>query len=150
MSENTYRSERISALSTACNQELSKALSGLNSLPDYQVIRKPEIGMYMVRARAGNTGSQFYLGEMLVTRCSVKLENGIIGHAYIIGSNSEHAKNAAILDALWQEDSYAKIFDESLLPKLIADKEQKNNAEAKLVGSTKVDFLTMVRGEDKQ
>ena len=39
----------------------------------------------MVRGRAGGGGAAFNLGEMTVTRCTVRTETGFVGHAYIAG-----------------------------------------------------------------
>jgi alpha-D-ribose 1-methylphosphonate 5-triphosphate synthase subunit PhnG len=46
------------------------------SLPSYVWLRRPEIGLAMVRARTGGTGQQFNLGEMSVTRCALRLTSG--------------------------------------------------------------------------
>ncbi|MEM9140732.1 MAG: phosphonate C-P lyase system protein PhnG, partial [Pseudomonadota bacterium] len=48
-------------------------------------LRAPEIGSVMVRGRAGGTGGAFNLGEMTVTRCSLKLGCGTVGHGYVQG-----------------------------------------------------------------
>ncbi len=42
----------------------------------------------MVRGRAGGTGAPFNLGEMTVTRCSVTLDDGRVGHAYVPGRDA--------------------------------------------------------------
>ena len=56
----------------------------------------------MVRGRAGGTGAPFNLGEMTVTRCSLQLADGTVGHAYVPGRDRDHARRAAICDALMQ------------------------------------------------
>ena len=58
----------------------------------------------MVRGRAGATGAPFNLGEMTVTRCSVRLSDGEVGHGYVHGRDKAHAERAALIDALMQTD----------------------------------------------
>lgn len=115
--------------------------------PDYTWLRKPEIGGVMVQARAGATGAPFNFGEMTVTRCSLKLDNGDVGHAYVQGRDKDKAEKAAIIDAYMQGEK-AQIFAsdiltpiEDALASLRAHREQK-------AATTKVDFFTLVRGED--
>ena len=63
-------------------------------------LRAPEIGGVMVRGRAGAVGTAFNLGEMTVTRASVKLADGTVGHGYVKGRGKDHALQAALIDAL--------------------------------------------------
>ena len=53
--------------------------------PDVVSIRAPEIGAVMVRGRVGGAGDAFNLGEMTVTRCSLRLACGAVGHGYVQG-----------------------------------------------------------------
>ena len=117
------------------------------ALPQATWLREPEIGLAMVRARTGGTGSQFNLGEITLTRCTLKLSTGEIGHAYLAGRNKKHAEWAALFDALMQTDEAASVREKVLIPiaTLLDEQKQKIQAQAE---ATKVDFLTMVRGED--
>lgn len=67
------RSERQQWMATLGKSRLDDLEERLNrlSLPDYSMLRSPEIGLVMVRGRAGGTGQPFNLGEMTVTRCVV-------------------------------------------------------------------------------
>ena len=67
------------------------------------MLRGPEAGLVMVRGRAGGGGSPFNLGEMTVTRCTVRTETGFVGHAYVAGRESRRAELAALVDALMQD-----------------------------------------------
>ncbi|MBX9902070.1 MAG: phosphonate C-P lyase system protein PhnG [Burkholderiaceae bacterium] len=117
------------------------------ALPHATWLREPEIGLAMVRARTGGTGSQFNLGEITVTRCTLKLSTGEIGHAYLAGRNKKHAEWAALFDALMQTDEAASVREKVLVPitALLAKQKKEIQAQAE---ATKVDFLTMVRGEN--
>ena len=95
-----------------------------------EIIRMPEIGTVMVKGRQGGNGAAFHLGEMSVTRCSIKTEAGIIGHGYHQGDQFQIVND--------------KIF--TILSNIEAGKIQNLTAKA---AATKVDFFTMVRGEDE-
>src|SRR3546814_2959337 len=75
-SSNAARRRWLSVLAKAGLDELEAAWAGLGERLDYEWLRRPEIGMVMVRARAGGTGEQFNLGQMTVTRCALKLAGG--------------------------------------------------------------------------
>lgn len=117
----------------------------LPDLPAYQHLRQPEVGAVMVRGRVGGTAEPFNLGEMTVTRASVQLQDGAVGHAWVQGRDKAHATRAAVLDALLQTvpDAYAAVIDT-----LSAEEEARRGARASKAAATKVDFFTMVRGDD--
>ncbi|MES2916493.1 MAG: phosphonate C-P lyase system protein PhnG [Pseudomonadota bacterium] len=117
-------------------------------LPPHKVLRQPEIGAVMVRGRVGGTGAAFNLGEMTVTRASVQLATGEVGHAWVQGRDKHHALRAAAVDALMQTDRAAELMAEVLYP-LVAEAKAARAARGAKAAATKVDFFTMVRGEDK-
>ena len=93
----------MSALAQAEPPAVEAAWAALPAKPSYRLLRAPETGLVMVQGRAGGTGAPFNLGEMTVTRCSVELPDGTVGHAYVAGRDARHAETAAVLDALLQE-----------------------------------------------
>ncbi len=93
----------MSALATAAPADLERVWERLADPPRYTFVRRPEVGLVMVRGRAGGTGLRFNLGEMPVARCSVRLADGTVGHAYVGGRSLRHAELAAVFDALLQE-----------------------------------------------
>src|ERR1700760_159450 len=60
--------------------------------PAHTVLRGPESGLFMVRGREGGGGAAFNLGEMTVTRCSVRTATGQVGHAYVAGRDAAQAE----------------------------------------------------------
>ena len=76
---------------------------------DPVILRQPEIGTVMVQGRIGASGGPFNLGEMTVTRCSLRLENGAVGHAHVQGRSKDHARRAALIDALMQTDRASQL-----------------------------------------
>ena len=127
---------------------MSWALYDWSLKPAYELLRGPETGLVMVRGRAGGGGAPFNFGEVSVTRATVRLETGQIGHAYALGGDAEKVTQAAIIDALWQlpeqrADVEAKIIEPLRKLKAAADLKA-----AKEAAATKVNFFTMVRGDD--
>jgi alpha-D-ribose 1-methylphosphonate 5-triphosphate synthase subunit PhnG len=120
----------------------------LPELPPHAVLRQPEIGAVMVRGRIGGTGAAFNLGEMTVTRASVRLASGEVGHAWVQGRDKGHALRAASVDALMQTDQ-AAVLTVQVLQQLEAEALAARENRAGKAAGTKVDFFTMVRGEDK-
>ena len=116
-------------------------------LPDHHLLRAPEIGAVMLRGRAGATGSPFNLGEMTVTRCSLRLSCGTVGHGYVQGRDRTHALRAAAIDALLQTDAGTELHGSVLAPLAEAEAEARQTRAAK-AAATKVEFFTLVRGED--
>jgi alpha-D-ribose 1-methylphosphonate 5-triphosphate synthase subunit PhnG len=115
---------------------------------DFETIRPAEVGLTQVRGRMGGTGSQFNVGDMTITRCVVRSDQGLYGHSYIIGRNKDHATRAAQLDAMLQDQTHQKNMIEHIIQPLERDLDQQQAAKAKDVAQTKVNFFTLVRGED--
>nr|WP_269812739.1 phosphonate C-P lyase system protein PhnG [Aurantimonas marina] len=61
-------------------------------------LRAPEAGLVMRRGRIGG-GAPFNLGEACVARASVRLASGEVGHAMVLGRDTDHARLAAFFDA---------------------------------------------------
>lgn len=120
----------------------------LTDLPVHEVLRPPEIGAVMVQGRVGGTGEPFNLGEMTVTRCSVRLADGAVGHAWVQGRDKDHARRAAVADALLQTDAADEITARVIAP-LAAEAQSLRDGRAAKAAATRVDFFTMVRGEDQ-
>ncbi|MCR9256801.1 MAG: phosphonate C-P lyase system protein PhnG [Alphaproteobacteria bacterium] len=114
-------------------------------LPPHRTLRHPEIGLAMVRGRTGGTGEAFNLGEMTVTRASIRFDSGTIGHGYVAGRKPERAERIALIDALFQENA---ALANAALPSLEAAIAGKRDDRARKAAATKVDFFTLVRGED--
>jgi len=100
----------------------------------------------MVQGRAGGSGAAFNLGEITVTRASLKLDTGEVGHAWVQGRDREKARIAALVDALIQTDVAERMQADVIAP--LAEAEANARASrARKAAATKVEFFTMVRGE---
>jgi alpha-D-ribose 1-methylphosphonate 5-triphosphate synthase subunit PhnG len=141
----TARKTWMSVLAKAAPARLAVLLP---DLPEHAVLRAPEVGAVMVRGRIGAVGAPFNLGEMTVTRCSVRLAGGQVGHAWVQGRDKDHAKRAAVVDALMQSDDAARQ-GAAVIDVLAGEAETSAARRAGKAAATKVDFFTLVRGEDQ-
>jgi alpha-D-ribose 1-methylphosphonate 5-triphosphate synthase subunit PhnG len=117
-------------------------------LPDHSPLRPPQVGAVMVRGRIGGIGQPFNLGEMTVSRCTIKLATGEVGHAHVQGRCKHHALRAAVIDALMQTDRADDLRAKVLAP--LAKSEAAYRAiRAAKAAATRVEFFTLVRGEDQ-
>ncbi|TGD67214.1 phosphonate C-P lyase system protein PhnG [Tabrizicola sp. WMC-M-20] len=143
----TGRTARRGWMSALAKADPARLAALMPELPALEPLRPPEIGAVMVRGRVGATGAPFNLGEMTVTRCSVRLADGTVGHGYVQGRDQAHAMRAAALDALMQTDQ-AERLQTTVLTVLVAEADVARVQRAEKAAATKVDFFTMVRGED--
>lgn len=134
-------------LARAPEQRLAELLTDCGARLEFDWLRRPETGSVMVRGRAGGTGSPFNLGEVTVTRCALRLGSGVVGHAYVQGRSRDHAEAAAIVDALMQTEKSDAV-QEGVLDHLAREEDQRRSKRAAKAAATKVEFFTMVRGED--
>ena len=140
------RSEWLSVLAKAPQQLFEDLWRSSDLDPSYDIIRPAEIGGIMVRGRMGGTGDPFNLGEMTVSRASVKLSCGTVGHGYVKGRAKTMALSIALCDALLQTADANKV-DAKILQPLIEAKLTSDQEIADKAAATKVDFFTLVRGE---
>lgn len=128
--------------------ELRACLDALGGAPSFELIRAPEVGLVMLRGRTGGDGAPFNVGEASVTRAVVRLESGELGFSYLLGRVPEQAKLAALLDAIGQgPDGIARV--EGVLVRTVASRaEQETSTRRAESAATRVQFFTLVRGED--
>src|SRR5690349_16851491 len=93
----------MGVLARASGAEIAQRLGAAPALPTHARLRGPETGLVMARGRQGGDGAPFNRGEMTVTRCSVRLAGGQVGHAYVAGRDARQAELAAVLDAALQD-----------------------------------------------
>jgi alpha-D-ribose 1-methylphosphonate 5-triphosphate synthase subunit PhnG len=136
----------MSVLAKAATNDLEALWTGVAATTGYRVLRGPEVGLVMVRGRMGGTGAPFNLGEMTVTRCAVQLDDGTIGHAYVAGRDRRHAELAAALDAVLQLPQSGPLRE--LVERVAAGHDGRTRAAEARAAATRVEFLTLARGED--
>lgn len=145
--QQNLRKSWMGLLAKAPEGQVAALLDAAMTRPAFTWLRAPEIGSTMVQGRAGGTGAPFNLGEMSVTRCALTLDSGEVGHAYIQGRRKTCAEAAALVDALMQTEA-APTLRKAVLDPLEDAMQTARAARAAKAAATKVDFFTMVRGED--
>ena len=142
------RQRAMAAFAEASFEELSNVLTGLEAARKSVDLRRPEAGLVMLRGRVGGDGNAFNLGEASVARASIRLSSGEVGHAYVLGRDVGKARLAAIADALWQRDETRPTIERDVVAVVEARLGQARRARQAQVAATRVDFFTLVRGED--
>lgn len=135
----TTRPEWISVLSRASAEEMTR-LAG--ELPTFRRLRGPEVGLTMLRGRAGGDGAVFNLGEATATRCTVALADGTLGHGWRLGRDRRAAEVAAVLDALLQGEDGATWRDRVIAPLAEAQRAAREQASRR-AAATAVRFSTL-------
>ncbi|MEO8884272.1 MAG: phosphonate C-P lyase system protein PhnG [Devosia sp.] len=141
------RKANMAVLAQAASGDIATAWAAWPEKPDFHLVRGPETGLVMVRGRAGGGGAPFNLGEATVTRATVRLATGEVGHSYALGRNGEKARLAAIFDALSQRPADAGAV-EALVAALHAKTDKADGQRREETAATRVNFFTMVRGDD--
>lgn len=137
---------RICAEATA--EELRRALGACGDVLEAEDVRPPEAGLIMLRGRIGGDGAAFNIGEATVTRAVVRLPGGTLGYSYLLGRSAERARLAAIVDALAQDEGWRERLDETLVAPVTVRREAALAEQREQAAATRVNFFTLVRGED--
>ena len=145
---NAARQRWMGLLARASSDSLAEFVNRLGQMPEHQILRGPEAGLVMVRGRASGSGAPFNLGEMSVTRCSLRLNSGSIGHGYVQGRDASHAQTAALLDAMLQEPGLHDGVMEQVIGPLERLEQRAQQKTASKAAATRVNFFTMTRGGD--
>ncbi len=120
-----------------------KILKILTEIP-ISIRREPRTGLVMMSVADG-TGTNFHLGEVVVTEAEVEYE-GKIGYAMVVGHNPEKALVRAVVSAIMESsDSVSKLW----LYKFLSREAKKISAREiiaeALSASTKVNFESMTQ-----
>ena len=113
----------------------------------FEWLRRPEHGLVMVRARIGNGGNRFNLGEATVTRCAVRHRpdagDAVAGVGHVLGLDDVRAERIAQADALLQVPALHALLDDGVLRPLREHLEQQQLDEQRRTASSRVRFFTL-------
>lgn len=115
---------------------------------DVKDLRRPEIGLVMLRGRIGGDGAPFNVGEATMTRAVVEISGGSRGFGQVLGRKPELARMAAIIDAVAQRPADHQLVTQDILVPIARRLAAQKARTAAETAATKVDFFTLVRGED--
>lgn len=143
------RRARLGVLAQAPSTLLHETWQAMNLDPEFELLRGPQTGLVSLRGRIGGGGAPFPFGDATATRASVRLKDGRTGHAMALGRDENRVIVSAVVDALCQDEDQAAIIDDQLLRPLADAIGERDREAAAQVAATRVDFFTMVRGEDE-
>ena len=132
---------------SASRAELEEALNRTGYSGGIDDLRPPGTGLVLVRGRIGGEGAPFNLGEATVSRAAVRVDSGATGFAYHLGRDQTKARLAAILDALAQSPDHRSSV-EAAVADIRARREAETQKARRQTAATRVNFFTLVRGED--
>lgn len=138
----------MATLAQASGDDIARLWNEAGLTSEAELLRGPETGLVTVRGRIGGGGAPFNVGETTVTRATVRLPSGQVGHSYTLGRDRKKARLAAIADALWQDPAQRQTVEAALVAPLRAAQGEAREKRRAETAATKVDFFTMVRGED--
>jgi alpha-D-ribose 1-methylphosphonate 5-triphosphate synthase subunit PhnG len=142
------RRAAMAVLAESETAEIAQLFQQLEPPPAHDDMRAPENGLVMIRGRIGGDGARFNLGEATVSRAVVRLTSGEMGFGYVLGRDRSKAQLIALCDALVQTQAYSAAVESIVIAPLRTRIEARRDARARQVAATKVDFFTLVRGED--
>jgi alpha-D-ribose 1-methylphosphonate 5-triphosphate synthase subunit PhnG len=143
------RKRRLEALAVCDADWLRDRMAALGERPAARPLKGPEMGMVMLRGRIGGGGAQFNLGEATVSRATIRLDSGAVGHAVVLGRAPEKALAIAEIDALAQSPDWAARIEAELVGPALEHAAAAHRKQAEEVQATRVNFFTMVRGENQ-
>lgn len=133
----------MSVVARADAARLAALLDACGGPPGHTILRGPEGGLVMVRGRAGGSGAAFNLGEMSVTRCTIRTDSGMIGHAYVAGRDARRAELAAIVDAMMQDPDRAGEIETQVIVPLETEQQAVRDLRAAKAAATRVNFFAL-------
>jgi alpha-D-ribose 1-methylphosphonate 5-triphosphate synthase subunit PhnG len=138
----------MALLAQAQAQEIERGLAAVADPLRYVELRPVATGLVMVRGRIGGDGAPFNLGEASVTRAAVRMDTGEVGFSYLLGRDHDKARLAAVCDALWQSEDRRDAIERHVLAPIRLRLERERVEKREQAAATRVDFFTLVRGED--
>ncbi|MBW9460693.1 phosphonate C-P lyase system protein PhnG [Kluyvera sp. EC_51] len=142
------RQHWMSVLSHSDPASLAAKMVALNISADYETLRAPETGLVQLQGRMGGTGERFFAGDATLTRAAVRLSNGTVGYSWVLGRDKPHAERCAVIDALMQQPTHFQTLLETLITPLEADRTARIAARQAEINASRVDFFTLVRGDN--
>lgn len=149
MEQQTARQHWLSVLAHSSAANLKAHWQALNLHPAFTLIRPAEIGLTRLQARMGACGKRFVMGDATVTRAVVQLEDGTLGYSYLLGRDKAQAERCALIDALMQQPEFRALLQENVITPLAALRDEQRQLRAREIASSKVDFFTLVRGDNE-
>ena len=134
----------MALLGQARTSEIAQGLKAVAPSLHYVELRPVATGLVMLRGRIGGDGAPFNLGEATVTRAAVRLDSGETGFSYALGRDHDKARLAALCQSAARQAEIERHVLAPIRARLARERQEKRERSA----ATRVDFFTLVRGED--
>lgn len=123
-------------------EKLEGIVEELSKKYEISKVKEPEMGLVMVKVKDGVYQEKFYIGEVLITECSVHL-NGSLGMGIIQGDEPRKAYAMAVIDAVFNNEEIDKTELIDILKVWEEEIEDSYIEEKAMVEGSKVKFETM-------
>ncbi len=141
------RADWLRVLARAPAAQLERLAAPVLADYRFETLRAPEIGLAMLRARIGNSGDRFNLGEATLTRCAVRhrAADGSVtaGVGHVLGRDEDRALRIAQLDALLQRAELHAALMLGVVEPLRAQRQALDGAERARTEASRVRFFTL-------
>lgn len=142
----------LAVLAASERASLERLVAPWLGLHRQRLLRLPETGLVMLRARISRGGDRFNVGEVPVTRCALRLcceglddDGGPVGVGYVLGRDAERALWTATLDALLQHPDVGQAQDvrADVLQPLALENATRRARDAARAATSRVAFFTL-------
>ena len=150
MSREEQRQRWMSALAQAPIDVLEFVWREMEGTVSYRFLEEPAVSTVTVRVRGVGAGWGLSLGEMRVSRCSVQLPQGTIGHGYVAGRDLRHAELAAVFDALLQDPLRRPVLETRLIAPMLRAAGSSVAGSDTSAAATRAQLFTVTCGEPER
>jgi alpha-D-ribose 1-methylphosphonate 5-triphosphate synthase subunit PhnG len=141
------RADWLRVLARARPAELAQRAAPVLADYRFEMLRAPEAGLVMVRARIGNRGDRFNLGEATVTRCAVRhraVDGSVVaGVGHVLGMDEARAERIAQLDALLQRPELRALLQREVVEPLRRSRAERDHDERARTEASRVRFFAL-------
>lgn len=141
------RADWLRVLARSGADELERLAAPVLADYRFETLRAPEVGLTMVRARIGNRGDRFNVGEATLTRCAMRLRAGdggvTVGLGHVLGRDEAQAQRIAQLDALLQRDELRALLMRDLIEPLRRARQERDRDERARTAASRVRFFAL-------
>lgn len=106
------------------------------------IVEEPHHALVMMKMRETARNHLFYMGEVLVSECRVRLEKAL-GLGIVCGDHLEEARMLAVIDACFHSESELKDELEAWIQEEMEAQREKRLQDSSKVLATRVNFETM-------
>ena len=138
----------LALLAQAPRAELARQAPPIIADHRFDTLRPPEVGLVMLRARIGQHGDRFNIGETTVTRCVLRHRPTgggapTAGVGCVLGRDEERARGVAALDALLQVQALHPLLAAQVLAPLAGSLAAQRAVRQARVAASRVRFDTL-------